>query len=188
MSTEPPIEPSPPITTMANVLMMILSPIVGSTFWLGAASTPPSAASATPTANVIETSRCVSIPSARTSTGASVAARMRAPIGVRSSTYHTTAQTTIATPITKSRYVGNSEKPRFAVPGERRRRRIRRAERAGREPHRVLDDQHEREREQQSVQRVEPVEPAQEQHLDQKAEHADDERRDEQRTDRTADG
>src|SRR3984885_1453652 len=41
---------------------------------------------------------------------------MRAPTGVRSSTNHTTMQTTIATPMTNSRYVGNRLKPRFVAP------------------------------------------------------------------------
>src|SRR5665213_1445366 len=65
VTIDPPIEPRPPITTIAKVLMMTLSPIVGSTFWFGAARTPPRAATATPPANVIETSLRVSIPSAR---------------------------------------------------------------------------------------------------------------------------
>ena len=99
---------------------------------------------------------------------------MRAPTGVRSRTYHTTMHQ-IAAPITNSRYVGNSVKPRFATPDERRRRRIRRTQRARGKAHRVLDDQHERESEQQPVERVQPVEPPQEHDLDQDAEQPDDE-------------
>ena len=47
----------PPITTIAKVWMMIVSPIVGVTFVLGALSTPASAASATPNAKMPLTRR-----------------------------------------------------------------------------------------------------------------------------------
>jgi hypothetical protein len=86
--------------------MMIASPMFGWTLVVGAASTPASAATATPKPNVTVTSRRTSIPSARAITGFSVAARMRAPTAVRSITNHVAAHSTSATTITNSLYVG----------------------------------------------------------------------------------
>ncbi len=81
---DPRIEPRPPMTTIANVLMMIESPMLGATFVFGAASTPANAASAAPNANVPLTRRLVLMPNARVSSGFSVAARIRAPSRERS--------------------------------------------------------------------------------------------------------
>ena len=91
------------MTTIANVLMITASPMSGATLVFGAAKTPASAASATPNANVALINRLVSMPNARVSSGFSVAARMRAPTGVRSMTTYTAAHTTIDTTITNRR-------------------------------------------------------------------------------------
>ncbi len=96
--------------------MMIASPMLGCTLVVGAARTPASAASATPKPNVTVTSRRVSMPNARTSTGFSVAARIRAPTGVRSTTYHVSAHSATATTITNSLYVGYTVNPMFVTP------------------------------------------------------------------------
>ena len=79
--------------------MMMSSPIDGATLVVGAASTPASAAMATPKPKVSVTKRRVLMPSARTSTGFSVAARIRAPVMLRSTNHqispHTITDTTI---------------------------------------------------------------------------------------------
>src|SRR5439155_8884509 len=68
-TTAPAIEPIPPMTTTANAKMMSSLPMSGETFRMGAASTPPSAASATPKPNTGVTQRSTLIPSARVSSG-----------------------------------------------------------------------------------------------------------------------
>ena len=102
-TTAPAIEPIPPMTTTANAKMMSSLPIRGETFRMGAASTPPSAASATPKPNTGVTQRSTLIPSARVSSGRSVEARTIIPSRVLSMTYHTAMHTTIEEAITKRR-------------------------------------------------------------------------------------
>ena len=48
VTTEPAIDPMPPITTMANTVTIIGWPMIGETCIIGAASTPANAASAAP--------------------------------------------------------------------------------------------------------------------------------------------
>ena len=115
-TTAPAIEPMPPMTTTANAKMMSSLPINGETFRIGAARTPPSAASATPKPNTGVTQRSTLIPSARVSSGRSVAARTIIPSRVRSMTYQTATQTTIENAITKSRYVGYATSPADTEP------------------------------------------------------------------------
>src|SRR5437899_653225 len=115
-TTAPAIEPIPPMTTTANAKMMSSLPISGETLRIGAARTPPSAASMTPKPNTGVTQRSTLIPSARVSSGRSVAARTIIPSRVRSMTYQTATQTTIENPITKSRYVGYATRPADTEP------------------------------------------------------------------------
>src|SRR6267143_1833484 len=110
-TTAPAIEPIPPMTTTAKAKMMSSLPMSGETFRIGAARTPPSAASATPKPNTAVTHRSTLIPSARVRSGRSVAARTIIPIRVRSMAYHTATQTTIENAITKRRYVGYATRP-----------------------------------------------------------------------------
>src|SRR6266545_1758548 len=92
-TTEPKIEPSPPITTTANTVMMRSAPMSGLTARIGAARTPAKPARATPKPNTGVTQRPTLMPSARVSSGRSVAARTTMPTRLWVSAYHTATQT-----------------------------------------------------------------------------------------------
>ncbi len=102
-TTAPAIDPMPPITTTAKVRMIASPPMRGETLRMGAASTPASAASATPNAKTPVTQRSIGMPSARVSSGRSVAARTTMPRRVRSIANQTPTATTMEKAMTKSR-------------------------------------------------------------------------------------
>ncbi len=101
-ATDPNTDPSPPITTTANTVMMRSEPISGLTARIGAASTPANAASAIPNPNTGVTQRPTSMPSARDNSGFSVAARTIIPTRVRVSTTHTAPHTSTDTASTNT--------------------------------------------------------------------------------------
>ena len=101
-STEPTIDPSPPITTTANTVMMRSAPISGLIARIGAASTPASPARATPNPKTGVTHNPTLMPIARVSSGRSVAARTTIPTRVRVISSHTPAQTAAATTSTNT--------------------------------------------------------------------------------------
>jgi hypothetical protein len=80
----PDTDPSPPMTTTTNEMINSPSPMFGYTDDSGAFSAPATSASAVPTANTVRCTRRASIPSTSTISGFSAAARMTAPILVRS--------------------------------------------------------------------------------------------------------
>ena len=120
------------------------------------------------------------MPKARVSSGFSVAARIRAPSIVRSINQvdgdaHRDADYDREEPI--GRIEGEAEIRRAR---KQRGRLVRRAQRSGRKPHPILDDEHEREGEEQIVERVQVVKAPQERHFDQEAEETDEDRRDDE--------
>jgi hypothetical protein len=98
--------PSPPTitTTRANRRISVSAP--GRIVRRPAAIIPATPASTAPTTNIAANTRSMLIPRAETISRSSTPARRTAPIRVRCWTSASTTPTTIANPMTNSRYVG----------------------------------------------------------------------------------
>src|SRR5579863_4574650 len=116
LTIEPRIDPIPPITTTANTTMTSELPMCEFTSTMGEASTPASAASATPPPKVPAIRSGTFTPKDCRSGAFSLAARKVAPRRVRSITYQVPKHTTMDTAITQARYSGRNMNPRLKPP------------------------------------------------------------------------
>ena len=97
-SRAPQTEPMPPITTTTKHRISTWLPMPGNTDDTGAASIPPSAASATPKANTKRNSSRMSMPRPSAISRLLVPARMRMPSRVRWITTYISTASTMQTP------------------------------------------------------------------------------------------